>query len=39
MKYINNNDTLNLTEGQKYNITFEISEGTFDYEFIIKSIN
>ena len=23
----------------KYNITFEISEGTFDYEFIIKSIN
>lgn len=39
MKYINNNGTLNLTEGQKYNVTFEVSEGTFDYEFTIKSIN
>ena len=39
MKYINNNDTLDLTEGQKYNVTFEVSEGTFDYEFTIKSIN
>ena len=39
MKYINNNGTLDLTEGQKYNVTFEVSEGTFDYEFTIKSIN
>lgn len=39
MKYINNNDTLDLTEGQNYNVTFEVSEGTFDYEFTIKSIN
>ena len=39
MKYINNGDTLDLTEGQKYNVTFEVSEGTFDYEFTIKSIN
>ena len=39
MKYINNGDTLDLTEGQKYHVTFEVSEGTFDYEFTIKSIN
>ena len=39
MKYINNDDTLDLTEGQKYHVTFEVSEGTFDYEFTIKSIN
>ena len=39
MKYINDNGSLNLTEGNKYNVTFEVSEGTFEYEFTIKSIN
>ena len=39
MQYINDNGTLNLTEGNKYNVTFEVSEGTFGYDFTIKSIN
>ena len=39
MKYINDNGTLNLSEGNKYKVTFEVKEGKFDYEFIIKSIN
>lgn len=39
MKYINDNGTLNLIEGKTYNVTFEVTEGTFDYEFTIKSIN
>ncbi len=38
MKYINSNGTLNLTEGNKYTVTFEVVEGTFDYEFNIKSV-
>ncbi len=38
MKYINSNGTLKLTEGNKYTVTFEVVEGTFDYEFNIKSV-
>ncbi len=38
MKYINSNGDLNLTEGNKYTVTFEVVEGTFDYEFNIKSV-
>lgn len=30
---------LNLTEGTKYNVTFEVKEDTFGMEFEIKSIN
>ncbi len=33
------NGALNLIEGNKYNITFEVSKGTFGYEYTIKSIN
>ncbi len=39
MKYINSNGTLNLTEGNKYTVTFEVVEGTFNYEFNIKSVS
>ena len=39
MKYINSNGTLNLTEGNKYTVTFEVVEGTFDYEFTIQSVS
>ena len=39
MEYINANGDLNLTVGTKYNVTFEVSEGIFEYEFTIKSIN
>lgn len=38
MKYINSNGTLNLNEGNKYTVTFEVTEGTFDYEYTIKSV-
>lgn len=38
MKYINSNDDLNLTEGNKYTVNFEVVDGTFDYEFNINSI-
>lgn len=38
MQYINDNGTLNLTKGNKYNVTFEVSEGTFGYDFIIKNV-
>ena len=38
MKYINPNKNLKLTEGKKYTVTFEVVEGTFDYEYKIKSI-
>ncbi|MGN1358004.1 MAG: DUF2628 domain-containing protein [Bacilli bacterium] len=38
MKYINSNGTLNLVEGNKYSVTFEVTEDTFEYEYIIKSI-
>ena len=37
MKYINSN--VKLAEGNQYNVTFEVTKGTFEYEFIIKSIN
>lgn len=39
MKYINDNGTLNLVEGNRYKVTFEVAEDTFGYEFTIKSIN
>lgn len=38
MQYINDNGTLNLTKGNKYNVTFEVSEGTFGYDFTIKNV-
>ena len=39
MKYKNNNGSSNLVEGRKYSVTFEVSKGTFEYEYNIKSIN
>ena len=30
---------LKLTEGTKYNVTFDVKEGTFGMEFEIKSVN
>ena len=39
MEYINDNGTLDLTEGNEYNITFEVTEDTFGYEYTLKSIN
>lgn len=39
MKYINPGIESNaLVEGNKYTVTFEITEGTFDYEYTIKEI-
>ena len=38
MEFQNSNDALNLTEGNTYTVTFEVTESTFDYEFNIKSI-
>ena len=38
MKYRNPDNSLNLTEGNNYTVTFEVVEGTFDHEFNIKSI-
>lgn len=39
MNYINDSGNLNLIEGQTYTVVFEVEDGTFGYEFIIKSIN
>ncbi len=41
MKYIipNGSNGLNLVEGNKYNVTFEVVKDTFGYEFYIKSVN
>lgn len=39
MEYIDNDNIIDLIEGKKYKITFEVKKGTFDYEYIIKSIN
>lgn len=38
MQYKNPDSSLNLIEGNSYTVTFEVVEGTFDYEFNIKSI-
>lgn len=38
MKYKNDNGSSNLTEGKQYSVTFEVTEGTFDYEYYIQSI-
>ena len=39
MKYINPGKELDsLVEGNKYTVTFEVTEGTFDYEYTIKEI-
>lgn len=38
MKYISD-ETLDLTEEEEYDVTFELKKGTFNYEYIIKSIN
>lgn len=39
MKYIHSNGIINLVEGNKYSITFEVVEDTFGYEFYIKNVN
>ena len=39
MRYINPDGTINFVEGNKYTVTFEVLEGTFGYEFYIRSIN
>lgn len=40
MNYISKNgEELNLIEGNEYNVTFSVAEGTFDYEYTIISIN
>ncbi len=38
MNYINDSGALNLIEGSKYDVTFEVVEDSFGYEFIIKTI-
>lgn len=39
MRYINPGSNLDaLVEGNKYTVTFEVTEGTFKYEFTIKEI-
>ena len=38
MKYKNDNGSANLTEGKQYSVTFEVSEGIFDYDYFIQSI-
>ena len=37
MKYIAEEE-LKLSEGNQYKVTFEVSEGTFEYEYTLKSI-
>ena len=38
MKHIINNGPLNLVEGNKYTVTFEVTKGDLGYDFIIKSV-
>lgn len=38
MKYIIDKESPKLTEGKQYSVTFEVTEGDFEYEFTIKSI-
>ena len=38
MRYINTNGMLNLIEGNTYNVTFEVVNGSFGYEFNIQEI-
>ena len=38
MKYKNDDGSSNLTEGKQYSVTFEVSEGTFDYEYMIINV-
>ncbi len=38
MRYRDDNGALSLTEGKQYSVTFEVTEGTFDYEYEIKSV-
>ena len=38
MDYKNPDQTMQLVEGNKYNVTFEVVEGSFGYEYNIKSI-
>lgn len=39
MRHIQSNGTINLVKGNKYTVTFEVVEGTFGYEFYIRSVN
>lgn len=38
MDYKNPDSSLKLTNNKQYNVEFEVTEGTFDYEYTIKSI-
>ena len=39
MRYINPGKELeSLVQEKKYTVTFEVTEGTFDYEYTIKAI-
>ena len=38
MKYMDSNGKINLVKGKKYNVTFEVAAGVFEYEFNIKSV-
>lgn len=38
MKYINDNGSLGLVQGNKYTVTFEVTKSNFGYDFVIKSI-
>ena len=38
MKYISDDKDSNYIIGNKYNVTFEVKEGTFEYEYLIKTI-
>ena len=37
-KYINDNGSLGLVQGNKYTVTFEVTKSNFGYDFVIKSI-
>ena len=39
MNHINNSEVLNLIEGEQYTVTFEVSEGVFDYEYTIIKVD
>ena len=39
MKYMHPNGTINLVEGNKYTVTFEVVEDTFGYKFFVKTVN
>ena len=38
MKYMIDEYELLLEEGTQYEVTFEVTEGTFDYNYTIKTV-